>query len=79
MIGDKLVRMPGFVATGEYVLVSTGCGDTINAARRAAYSAIRKVHIPNDPMYRLDIGIPKRLREGIPRIQKFGYAVGLQP
>jgi phosphoribosylamine---glycine ligase len=78
MAGDQYVRMPCYVCTGEYPIVVTGCGDTITGARRSAYAALKKIEIPNDPFYRLDIGAPKRLREGIPKIQAMGYAKGLE-
>jgi hypothetical protein len=39
---------------------------------------VKKIQIPNDPFYRHDIGNPKRLAEGIPRIQKMGFAKGLE-
>ena len=79
MVGDKMVRMPCFVATGEYPIVITGTGDTISAARRSAYSALKKIKIPNDPFWRHDIGVPKRLLKGIPKIQAMGFAKGLMP
>ena len=77
MEGEAMLRAPSFVTSGEYPLVVTGCGPTVSAARRSAYSAVRKIEIPNDPFYRQDIGAPKRLLEGIPRIQAMGYAKGL--
>lgn len=77
MVNDQLVRIPGYVTTGEYVAVVTGTGATISGARRSAYAAVKRIRIPNDPFYRLDIGSPRRLREGIPQIQKHGYAKGL--
>lgn len=76
MVDDKVLDMPTFVTAGDYVLVCTGTGETITGARRSAYSAIRKIHIPNSPFYRLDIG-RGRMIEQLPAIQRHGYATGL--
>lgn len=76
MVGDKVVNGPMYVSAGDYWLVCTGTGETITGARRSAYAAIRKIHAPNSPFYRLDIG-RGRLIEQIPRIQRHGYATGL--
>jgi phosphoribosylamine--glycine ligase len=48
-----------------YIMVVTGIGDSIEAAREAAYSRVQKVVIPNS-RYRNDIGgrlIERDLRE----------------
>jgi len=45
-----------YVSAGDYWLIATGTSPTITGARRSAYAAIRKVHAPNSPFYRLDIG-----------------------
>ena len=76
MIGDEVVNGPCFLTTGDYVLVVCGTGETITGARRSAYSALKKVNIPNSPLYRTDIGRGKLVEE-LPRIQKLGYAKGL--
>jgi phosphoribosylamine--glycine ligase len=76
MIGDKVVTMQTYVSAGDYWLIATGCGETITGARKSAYTAIRKIHAPNSPFYRLDIG-RGRMLEQLPEIQKHGYAVGL--
>jgi phosphoribosylamine--glycine ligase len=53
------IRMEGgqLVTAGQigYVMVVTGRGDTIDAARRVTYARAEKVVIPN-VRYRLDIG-----------------------
>ena len=77
LVGDKVVTMPMYVSAGDYWLVATGTGETITGARRSAYSAIRKVHAPNSPFYRLDIG-RGRMIEQLPKVQKHGYATGLE-
>lgn len=74
--GDKVVELPCYQTAGDYVLVATGTGETITSARRSAYSAARKISIPNSPGYRLDIGRSK-LVENLGRIQKHGFAKGM--
>jgi phosphoribosylamine--glycine ligase len=76
MVGDKVVDMPGFVTCGDYTLVVTGTGNTITAARRSAYGAVDKVKIPNNPMWRLDVG-SGRMRKHLPKLHAMGYAKGL--
>lgn len=72
-VDDAVVRMPHFVATGGYVAVVTGTGATITGARRSAYAAVKKIHIPSNLLYRTDIGVG-RLVTGLPQVQKLGYA-----
>lgn len=72
-VGDKIVRMPGYVSCGDYVCVVTGLGDTVSAARRSAYAAVQKIHLPADPFYRTDIG-NGRVAKGLPAIQGHGFA-----
>lgn len=74
--GDKVVTMPCYATAGNYVLVVTGTGDTITGARRSAYAALRKIRIPGDVEYRIDIGKGK-LVDALPQIQKHGFAKGL--
>jgi phosphoribosylamine--glycine ligase len=83
MIGDaprevngKVVTLPGPVTAGDYVLVATGQGESITGARRSAYSALKKVKIPNSPFYRTDIG-GGRLKKQLPDLQRLGFATGL--
>ncbi len=77
MVGDKVVDMPGLVTCGDYTLVVTGTGNTITAARRKAYNSIKKIKIPNNPFYRLDIGAG-RMKKQLPELHKLGYAKGLE-
>ncbi len=72
-IGDQVVRLPGYVSCGDYIMVVTGTGDTITGARRSAYSAVKKIKMPADPFYRTDIG-SGRVANGLEKIQKHGFA-----
>ena len=75
-VGNKVVEMPCYQTTGDYVAVITGTGETITGARKSAYAALRKVKIPSSPLWRTDIG-KGRLVEGLPKIQRHGFARGL--
>ena len=77
MVGDKVITLPGLVTCGDYTMVVSGTGDTITAARRAAYGAVKKVKIPNNPFYRPDIGAG-RMKKQLPLLHKMGYAKGLE-
>lgn len=77
MVGDKVVDLPGLVTCGDYTMVVTGTGDTITSARRNAYSAVKKVKIPNSPFYRPDIGAG-RMKKQLPELHRKGYAKGLE-
>ena len=77
MVGDKVVDMPGYVTCGDYSLVVTGTGMSITAARRSAYAAVDKVKIPNNPMYRTDIGLG-RMKKQLPKLHEMGYALPME-
>lgn len=74
-VAGKIIKMPCLVSAGDYILISTGTGETINLARKEAYRVLKKLTMPNSPMYRTDIGY--RLKKQLPEIQKFGYADNL--
>jgi len=76
LVGNQVVSMPCYLTAGDYVLIATGVGDTISGARRSAYAAVKKVKIPNSPMWRTDIGAGRLVKQ-IPELQKLGYAKGL--
>jgi phosphoribosylamine--glycine ligase len=77
MVGDKVVDMPGLVTCGDYTMVVTGTGETITAARKDCYTAVKKVKIPNSMFYRPDIGAG-RMKRDIIDLHKWGYAKGLE-
>lgn len=72
VMGDKLIKRPCLVSAGTYVLVGTGTGDTVSAAKRAAYKVVKDIHMPGSPQYRDDIG--ERVRKALPDLQKHGFA-----
>lgn len=72
---STVVTAPCWVTAGDYVLVALGTGETVRSARDAAYRTLKRIEIPNSPMYRTDIG--NRLAKQLPMIQSHGFASGL--
>jgi phosphoribosylamine--glycine ligase len=77
MVGDKVVDLPDLVTCGDYTMVVTGTGETITQARASAYKSVKKVKIPNNPFYRLDIGAGRMIKQ-LPELHKLGFAKGLE-
>jgi phosphoribosylamine--glycine ligase len=75
-VQGKIVNLPTFVSAGDYILVTTGLGDTVKAAKQQALRVMKTLEMPNSPMYRTDIG--DRLKKQLPICQRFGFAKGLQ-
>lgn len=71
-VGEKLVNKPCFVTAGDYVLVASGTGGSVEIAKKQAYKHLEKLSLPNSPMYRTDIGT--RLKKQLPLLQAKGYA-----
>jgi len=70
-IDDKGATVPMMVTAGNAIATVTGCGRTVQAAKKDAYGHLGELEIPNSPMYRTDIG--DRLEEQLPILQKYGY------
>ena len=47
----------------------------MRAARDTVYRRLKKLDVPNSPMYRTDIG--ERLAKQLPLLQAHGYATGM--
>lgn len=62
----------GLVTAGPYVGLAAGSGGTVRSAARKAYKTAWEISWASNVMFRTDIG--ERLREDLPKIQKFGYA-----
>lgn len=69
-------RHPCICTAGDYVLVATGSGNSVRAARQAAYRVVKKIEMPSSPFYRVDIG--QRVGQQLEELQRHGYAVGLE-
>jgi phosphoribosylamine--glycine ligase len=76
MKNKKLNEIPAMCTAGQYVCVVTGCGPTIIDAKAEAYRTVRELSWPSNIMYRLDIG--DCLEEELPKLQKWGYAEGIE-
>lgn len=70
-IDEKGKTVPMMVTAGNAIATVTGCGRTVQAAKKDAYGHLGELEIPNSPMYRTDIG--DRLEEQLPILRKYGY------
>jgi phosphoribosylamine--glycine ligase len=75
MQDGKIVEQELFVSAGDYLLVASGTGSTVDRAVSRAYAQVKELEIPNSPIYRTDIG--KRLEEDLPLLQAKGFATSV--
>lgn len=75
MDGGKLVERPTYETTGEYVLVATGTGKTVEKARKAVYGVVDKIRFPNR-MFRTDIG--QKVIQALPALHAAGYLLDMK-
>jgi phosphoribosylamine---glycine ligase len=66
----------GYCTAGDYVACITGHGRTVVECTTNAYKNLKKLTLPNSPMYRTDIG--KKLEKELPKLQKFGLATAFK-
>lgn len=76
MEGDEIKDGPIYQTTGEYVLVATGLGKTVEKARKKVYGTIDQIGFPN-MMFRDDVG--EAVQKRLPALHKFGYALDTKP
>jgi phosphoribosylamine--glycine ligase len=74
-VNGKVVTLPCVTTAGDYLLVGSGLGESVRAARARAYRALESLEVPNSPFWRPDIG--QRLKKQLPTIQSQGFAKGL--
>jgi phosphoribosylamine--glycine ligase len=76
-VGEKIVEQETPATAGDYVLVMTAVGTSIQEIRRSVYGRLNRIkrQMPSNPMYRTDIG--QRLAQELPKLQSMGYALGL--
>ena len=75
-LGGVIETVPIPVTAGDYVLVMSGIGETVLEAKKRVYARLKRLEIPNSPMWRTDIG--DRLSRQLPRLQQMGFAKGMQ-
>lgn len=63
-------------SAGDYLLIATGTGESIVAARNQAHRVLGRLSIPSSPFWRVDIG--QRLRSGLDDLARHGFAAGLR-
>jgi phosphoribosylamine---glycine ligase len=71
--GIETRRIP--VTAGDYVLVMSATGETVWDAKQTCYSRLKRLRVPNSPMWRTDIG--DRLSQQLPKLQEMGFALNL--
>lgn len=74
MHGGKVVDGPTFQTTGEYVLVATGLGKSVEKARARVYGTIDEIGFA-DMLYRTDIGC--KVVEALSQLHRHGYCLDL--
>jgi phosphoribosylamine---glycine ligase len=72
----RIIDRPCLVTAGDYILVSSGVGETVSQAKSKAYQSLNALKTPNSPMWRTDIG--NRLKKQLPMLQSMGYATGME-
>lgn len=70
MDGDKVTDGAIMQTTGEYVLVATGLGKSIERARTKVYRTVAGIKFA-DMMFRTDIG--EKVAKVLPKLHSFGY------
>ncbi len=74
MQDGKVVDGEVYQTTGEYVLVATALGKTVERARKKVYSTVDQIKF-KDAIYRDDIG--EKLEKSLPKLHSFGYATDM--
>lgn len=75
-VHQKVVTMEQYVTAGDYVLVASGVGPSVQTSRAKAYQTLEKIRLPASPFWRPDIG--SRLKKQLPMVQMHGYAKGME-
>lgn len=76
LVNGKVEQIPTYLTAGNYVMVVSGTGGSVEEARASAYGAVEEISWPSNVMYRTDIG--RRLRKDLRELQKHGFAVGMR-
>ena len=74
-LGREVTDVETFVTAGDYILVGTGLGKTVEDARDRVYQVVWNIDLPSNRMFRTDIG--KRLKDDLINLKRHGFASGL--
>lgn len=74
-IGAKVVDVETTVTAGDYVLVATGLGKSVQQAAERVYETVWAIDLPSNRMFRTDIG--KRLKDDLVELKRHGYCSSL--
>ena len=75
MRDGKVVEGDIYQTSGEYVLVATGLGKTVEQAQKRVYKTVKAIHFPSK-MYRTDIG--DKVKENLAALHKSGWALDME-
>lgn len=76
VVGKTIKTAPIPVSAGTYLLVTAAAAPTVSLASKAAEKVAKSLVIPNNPMWRTDIG--HKLQSQLPKLQRMGYAKGMK-
>jgi phosphoribosylamine--glycine ligase len=68
---ENLRTKPVLVTAGDCVCTISGNGPTVMAAHKHAYANVKKLELPNSPMYRTDIGM--RVGPALDAVKKYKW------
>lgn len=74
-VNGKTIRAPMHLSAGDYVLIASGSGKTVQQARAQSQRALKSLAMPSSPYWRPDIG--QRLKKQIPELNRHGLAMGM--
>jgi phosphoribosylamine--glycine ligase len=74
-VGREVVDLETTVTAGDYILVGTCTGKTVQDAAKRVYEVMWTVDLPSNRMFRTDIG--KRLEKDLGELKRHGYASGM--
>lgn len=71
----RITRETGWCTAGDYLMIVTGLGHSVNAAKTQAYHRVDQIKVP-DGMHRTDIG--DKVIKWLPQLHTLGYALDMQ-
>lgn len=76
ILNGKVASEVQTLTAGNYPMVVTGAGKTVEEAAKAAYLVAHSLKMPSNTMFRTDIG--RRLEKDLPILQKYSYVKGMR-